>query len=963
MLPKHNAQNSNEKNQQAKIAYWNQQLADLALLKIQPDYPHAKRVKHLENQIHFKMDSMSRAALKKIAAANNTTLSNVLLAGIYTLLYRYTAETDICIAIAGKTQSGLDQNTHQDTLIPIRTHLDKENFFNELIQVIETNIKTAFDNELPLNDILQLLKKETDTFSQNPLFNVICQINESKNALESHEPNKEFSPCENFKFYFNIQNESVQGFLIYNANLFKQETVQRLIDQLQILLIHAADDPTKKISQISFLTEKEKLHLNKFNQKVTPTPSNDFIHLIFSRIAKAHPKKTAIVFHDENNKFESITYEDLDKLTDSLAAYLKNIEIGPEKTIGVSVTRSINLIIAIIAIFKAGGVVVPMESNLDCSESRESILYHKITDALVDTVIVDNNTINLFSGYPGKLFRLNIEEERYLHLVKKLGLTYQPPKLNGNNLAYIIYTSGTTGEPKGVMIEHTGLTNMAYAIEDRNLQTNSKILCTAPHTFDCFFFEMLEWLNVHGEFHFINEKERLCPEVQEKIMRTFDINCATLLPDIIKNINPENLPSLYDVISMGATPHKEVLEQWHRLGKVIRNEYGPTEATICSTVNPFKPGKSYTNIGKPIRNCNMFILDPNGMECPLGVPGELYIGGIGLARGYVGKPELTALKFPTMIFNPIDRSFSLETFTPRVSDYCLQFETKTKENNLKRLVTTTKTTRKRIKSDTDQQPKKVRLYSTGDLARYELDVDNQLSIDFLGRKDRQIKIHGVRIEIDGIEAILRKQPSIKDVYLSPNETKDYLIAYVVPKNSNKITREELENYLKLTSIPVVAWPQVIIELEKLPINKNGKLNIKALPRPEQEASLPATLTPLENNLCRIWAEVLHCDQINLTKTFKQHGGDSLSLAILETKLNRTLPLNKKIGINILNKDITITQLETLLKPYLEPTHPLSSSLPPTSNLPLSFFSTTSSTPLSFHPMQNTLLNKSTKNNL
>lgn len=868
----------NETKTEEKLNYWKEQLNDLSPLHLQSDYK-VQDIRFRGDRIYFGIPPNTFKQLQDIADKNHASISSLLMSSVFALMYKYTSETDICLGVASANRRGYEQNADDQVncfinSVPLRVKIDKKASFENLLKNVTDVMKTALQNQLPLDVITQeALSLETKSaLNQASPFSILCNFNKEKKPLQLYntqpatpvELNLKHSKFENFGINFDL--DSKKAFIEFNTDLFKKETIETLVNHLQVMLNAIAKNPAQNVSELPILTQKEKKILNTFhNENKKETPCDDFLHLIFTRNARQHSHKTAMVFHDNQHTQHRITYAELEKKSNNLAAYLMNIGIGPEKTVGVCLNRSIELVVAILAILKAGGVVVPLENKIK-SNTHRAAFDHKIAEAGINTVLVDNQTKDLFDQTAKTPFCLNINDHSYLQQVKKLGLKYHKPSLTKNNLAYIIYTSGYTGPPKGVMIEHGGLTNLAYSIKDRQLPLGSKVLITAPPTFDCFFFELLEWLAVKNELHMINEKERLSPNVIERIIREHKINCVTLLPDIIKNLNPDHLPSLVDVISMGASPHPGSLEKWHSARRTIRQEYGPTEATVAITQHPYQPGEAYNNIGKPIRNANIYILR-DGCECPPNLTGELYIEGP-IARGYLGKTDLTNQKFSLFYYHPGKHTFSTQS-----------------------------------SNDPNIIPK--RLYATGDLARYTVST-NGINLEFLERQSK-IKIHGVLVDMIGIEDNLRKHPALKDVAVNVNESKDYLLAHVVLNDDHQI--DEIDDYVQSLSVPMK-----VITLNEIPLNDNGKVDVAALAKlrindaPEQTTPQ----TPLQERLCQIWKNILHCDDIDIRKSFRNHGGDSLSLAILETMLVQTFPNAEQTIAELLNKNMTILKIEELI---------------------------------------------------
>ena len=346
----------------------------------------------------------------------------------------------------------------------------------------------------------------------------------------------------------------------------------------------------------------------------------------------------------ESTNHQSLSYSELHKKTTTLASLLRSIA-GPDIVIGVSVARSINLVVAMWSVLRAGAVLLPLENT------ATPALAHKIKDALPRLIIVDNSTESLFAGTTG-LTLVNIDKWTNIKsVVNSLSSTLKVEKAKPENVAYITYTSGSTGEPKGSMTTNLGLTNAAYAIEDRGLPQGAKVLCTAQHIFDCWFFEMLEALMCGGTIHLIAENGRLSQQFLEVVIRTHEINAITILPLLSNYLQFSQLPSLIDVVIMGEIAYPETIKRLEKIVKdrqasgrplIIRIEYGVQEATIFSTEHPYQFGSvPYTAIGKPIRNTEIYILDKDGIrEQPIGVSGEIYIAGPSLGRGYVNNSAL-----------------------------------------------------------------------------------------------------------------------------------------------------------------------------------------------------------------------------------------------------------------------------------------------------------------------------------
>lgn len=898
-----------EQLQSERLKYWQNKLSNSWPLDFNQAYKKNKPMDYSGDRVYFELP---QNILKQTAElTKDSSLTSILFAALFVTVSNYTHENDLCLGLQTTERKENDNrlNSYNNSL-PVRIQINEDDSFQDLIKQLKQTIQEGLNHKLPINTITQnALNISRKTLSKVAApFDVMCCYNKhnstsNTNSLFIDQPihlNLKHSRFENFGFCFNEYNGAISGYVEFNKEHFNKETIQDFSRRYLKVLASLLANPEQKIKKTSILLDKEKQLYTEFlksNERLTP--SDQSIQQIFNDVAKQNLEKTAIVFHDAEHQSHSITYRELDQLTTKLAAYLQHIGVDANKLVGVSITRSINLIIAIMSILKAGGTVVPLESANE-SDGLPRIKY-RINDACLDMVLVDDTTEALFHEHEKPLHVINIEGQDYLKYTRYLNLLYNATIPSPEQLAYIMYTSGTTGEPKGVMIEHGSLTNLAYAVKDRNLPAGGNVLCNAPATFDCFFWELLEWLATNGgELHLINEEERLSPAIQEEVIRKHNIACATLLPPLLDNLTPEHLPSLRDIISMGAVAHEATLKKWHDQGRTIRNEYGPTEATICSTDNPYNPNVSFTSIGVPIRNAKVLILDQNLSLCPIGVAGKIYIGGKGLAQGYIGKPELTK------------KSFIWLNYDTEQSCY-----------------------RKIKEEDKLLYPNAVRYYDTGDVANFILDPEKKLKINFLGRHDRQLKINGVRIELDGIEAIFRKYSQIQDVLLVPTRNADALIAYIITKENVKLDQAKLHDFLKTTTIPHVARPKACILLEKFPLTKNGKIDVKKLPEPViiNSAEVSPPVTPLQQHLCRIWTKILRTEVNTINKTFAELGGTSIALASLEAILLKELRLSNDFRISALykeehknerknkqNKDpkeMTIQILEKKLQPYVD----------------------------------------------
>ncbi len=886
-----------EAEQQRRIAYWRTKLKDLNTLNLQTDFLPQESFQFSGKRLRFTLSSNLVNKLESHPDMKGFTLNQILLASFYALLSRYSGETDICIGItsANRRHKNVKEKVMEKLVncffnsIPIRLTLEKDKPFTELLRQVKTSITGALKNQLPIDVVFQEaltadVKAKLQTASP---FDVMFVLNKKKPTLTlantttttTKEADLLHSKFINYGINLDEQEEgSYRGFLEFNTDLFKEETMLRLIGHLQKIVEYIAENPQEKIADIPLLLDEEIKLLDEFNQISTTKAFEGTVADFFHEQAKAYPDDMFIVFHPKNDNPESYlteraNYRIVDEFTTKLANHLVNLGVTPGQPIGISVTRSINLIIAILAVLKAGGTVVTLET-----ESCDA-LSHKMKSANISLVITDHATTPLFSNNT-----VNITNQETVAVINQAGAQYKPRILNPEQLAYIMYTSGTSGpEPKGVMLMHKGFTNLLNALNAENLPPKSKVICTALPTFDAFLYDLLVALVTHGEIHLPYEDGRYIPAVIESIIGRENINYGVFLPSLLDQLNtyPDH------TITMGAVPNEEKLKKLTanpNAGVIVENGIGHTETGICLSKHKYIPGAKPNLNGKPIRNMRTYILDPQTLSrCPIGVPGELFVAGPGVAKGYLNHPELTKEKFITVVYDKEHQVFKR----------CPPGET---------------------------NPDSIILYATGDRVCYQLLDKNTVSAEFLGRMDSQIKMNGVRIDPGVIGSVLRNHPLVKDIVVLSNGDNTFLTAYVVPKKEG-LTYEtlytEFNDYLaKKTLIPPMAYPKAFCVLSELPITKNGKIDTHSLRSTPNLLPSPSLipLTEMQSTLQKIWANVLHKPKevIDINKSFRDLGGHSLLFAALNVELEKQFPELQGGYIASVSKQMTIVSLEAAI---------------------------------------------------
>ncbi|MFM5992907.1 MAG: amino acid adenylation domain-containing protein, partial [Sphaerospermopsis kisseleviana] len=606
-------------------------------------------------------------------------------------------------------------------------------------------------------------------------------------------------------------------------------------------------------------------------------PVDKCIHELFEEQVEKTPNAIAVVFENEQ-----LTYQQLNSRANQLAHYLQSLGVKPETLVGICVERSLEMVIGLLGILKAGGAYVPLDP-----EYPQERLSFMLEDAQVSVLLTQKHLIERLPEYQ-------------IHLVCVDEIGEQIAQNNENNpssevtashLANLIYTSGSTGKPKGVMVEHKGLCNLAQAqIQTFGINSHSRVLQFASFSFDASISEILMAFG-SGATLYLGTKEAFMPgkSLTEKI-RNYEISHITLPPSALAVMPVEELPALQAIIVAGEACGVKLMKQWSK-GRNFFNAYGPTEASVCATTAKCSDQDEKITIGRPIANVQTYILDENLRPVPIGVPGELHIGGNGLARGYLNRPELTKEKF---IANPF--------------------------NNGKKL------------------------YKTGDLARYLADGN----IEYIGRIDNQVKIRGFRIELGEIEAVLNQHPQIQTscvIVREDNPTEKRLVGYIVAKKETTPELTAIRQFL-VNKLPGYMIPSALVILENLPLTPNGKIDRRALPKPELDSTIVekyvAPRNPIEELLTQTWLQVLKVESVGVNDNFFELGGHSLLATQIVSRIRKIfqveLPLNKLFAAPTVRELAhIITQLQQdKLEQSTPPLSPRAKDADLASDLPMSF---------------------------
>jgi amino acid adenylation domain-containing protein len=837
-----------------QLSYWKQQLSGVPVLELPADRPRPAMRTFRGARKSAVFPKALCDELKALSRREGVTLFMTLLAAFQTLLHRYTGQHDIVVGspIAGRTRAEIEAliGLFINTLV-LRGDLSGDPKFTELLARVRKAALEAYEHqELPFEKLVEELNPWRDP-SRSLLFQVMLALQNAPKtplALTGLRVRPVDIEGETVKFDLTLSMEEGAGplkaTLGYSTDLFEQATISRMLGHFQTLLQGIVANPEQRISELPILTEAERRRLLvEWNDTKRDYPKEKCVHELFEEQAERTPNAVAVLFEGGQ-----LTYRELNRRANQLAHHLRRLGVGPETLVGLCVERSPEMVVGLLGILKTGGAYVPLDPAypnerlafmLEDSQIAVLLTRQQVPDRLpehkMQTVCVDRD-------------REKIARESESNLVRKA---------TEQNSAYVIYTSGTTGNPNGVVVEHRSLVNyLCWFNESPPAKKLRSLPVIARPTFDSSLKQLFAPL-LRGDPVWLppdevaNQPAALLRALTTRAMA--GLNCA---PSVWKTMldtvdsDREFAPPATLVLFLGGEPlSKQLVDRTFAAfrGMEIWNLYGPTEATANATAGRMFPDSAIT-LGRPIANTQIYILDSRLQPVPVGVAGELCIGGVGLARGYLNRPELTAEKFVPNLFN--------------------------------------------------DEPG-ARLYKSGDLARYLPDGN----INFLGRIDDQVKIRGFRIEPGEIEAMLSRHAAVREsVVVARGDVtgEKRLVAYVVPHRGRIPATADLRSFLK-SKLPGHMVPSAFVLLEALPRTPHGKLDRRALPapdqiRPELETTFVAPQTPVEKVLGGIFADVLGIERVGIHDDFFELGGHSLLATLVVSRIRAAfkvdLPLRR-----------------------------------------------------------------------
>lgn len=853
-----------------QLAYWREKLAGIEVLELPTDFPRPPIFSNKGSNIAFELDDQLSRDLHGLSRKLGKTLFSVTLTAFQLLLARYSGQQDICVGtpVASRTHSEIEHliGCFINTL-SIRTFIDGNPQFTDLLEQVSENIMGAFSNQnLPFESIVEELETNRD-MSYTPIFQTMYSLQSSamdhKLELRGLKIQREQIQSETSKYDLQLHliedGDRLIGEVEYSTDLFKRDTIERFVDHFKILLTAITENPEQNINSISILTapERQQIIYDWNKTEVDHGLHDKCVHQLFESQCLLSPDAIAISCGKDG-----ITYQNLNRRANQWAHHLRAMGIGKGDRVGICLQPSINYPLAILAVLKAGAAYIPLDSSypedriehmLSNAQARvvlgESGLADKINDKAVTTLMMDQPSAEL-EQQPGD----------------------NPECVNSpDDLLYVVYTSGSTGTPKGATVFHRNEVNLlSWYTSEYAISEQDRVLIISAMGFDLTQKNIFATLIRGARMIFPSSESYDNLVISDTIKREQItlMNCApsAFYPLIENSKDFSELNSLRLVLFGGESIKVENLLSWtdhENCRATIVNMYGPTECTDIAASHRLGDPRQYLGkvipIGRPNANVKLYVLDDYLQPVPVGVIGELYIGGAGVGGGYLFNEELSAEKFLT---NPFAEG---------------------------------------------------RVYQTGDLVRYRPDG----LLEFVSRKDGQIKIRGFRIELGEIEVQLAMHPGIKQCVVSTLTTaagSTVLSAYYVSEDATTLSHNELRNRLKQT-LPDYMVPVVYTRIDEVPLTPNGKVNRKALPEPElsqqRSSEYVAPRNDTELQLAMIWSEVLGIERIGTRDNFFELGGHSLLATQLVARIRESLFVD--IPLRTLFDEATIESLSRYIE--------------------------------------------------
>ncbi|MBI3417725.1 MAG: amino acid adenylation domain-containing protein [Verrucomicrobia bacterium] len=846
-----------------QLSYWRQQLANLpAVLELPTDWPRPVAQSKRGAVQAFELDARLTGRLKQLASTEQSTLFMVLLAGFQALLHRHSRQEQLAVGtpIAGRTRAETENviGCFVNTLV-MRGDFSDDPTVGKLLKRTRETALAAYDHQdLPFEQIVEALQPER-VLSHHPVFQVFFALqNTATDGLQLPGLTAETVETENTTAKFDLSlvleetPAGLRGTWEFSTDLFSPATLARWSRHFETLLEDMLAYPQRRVSELKILPELERRQIVEDWSGAAPTPLPEkFLHRLFEAQVARTPDTVA-----QEHQGQTLTYGQLNARANQLARHLRKLGVGPDVLVGICLERSLDMLVGLLGILKAGGAYVPLDPSFP-TERLEFML----ADSQVPVLLTQER---LLAELPRTTARVFCLDRDWPKLATEAGDNLEPAG-NGQSLAYVIYTSGSTGRPKGVMISHRAISNFVTSVgQSPGFSSQDTILAVTTLSFDIAGLELFLPLVAGARIVIASRQVAADGKLLLELLRRSHATIMQATPATWRMMLEAGWKrgTLRKILCGGEALTEDLAANLLERTGEVWNMYGPTETTVWSLIAKIEP-RQPIRIGRPIANTQIYILDAQMQPVPIGMPGELHIGGEGLARGYLNRSELTSEKF-------VPSPFSSGT--------------------------------------------NARLYKTGDLCRFLADG----GIEYLGRIDFQVKVRGFRIELGEIESVLSRHAAVRQAVVTVREDTPgdkRIIAYLLPVAGASPPADELRT-LASDALPYYMVPSAFVVLASLPLTPNGKIDRKALPAPVREAavnrdSFAAPRDMLEQQLANIWEKTLGIPLVSIRDNFFELGGHSLLAVRLFADIERIT--GKRLPLVTLFQAPTIELLAGILR--------------------------------------------------
>ncbi|WP_297823662.1 non-ribosomal peptide synthetase [Segetibacter sp.] len=836
-----------------KINYWKQKLQGVEPLQLPTDFARPAIQSTKGAAIGFTINKELTGKLQELSQKQSSTMFMTLLAAFKVLIYRHSGQKDICIGtpIAGRKQQEVENliGFFVNTLA-LRDEVSGESSFTEFLQQVKSTTLDAYEHQdVPFEKVVDAVMLQRD-MSRSPIFQAMFILQNAPDVpslrlgeveLSSKGSNRDTAKFD-ITFSVTETSQGIRGAVEYASELYNEQTIERLITHFKELISSITNNPQESLSLLPMLTQQETHQLLvEFNNTSADYPRDKTIVDLFEEQVERTPDAVAVVFEGSN-----LSYQRLNERANQLAHYLKAKGVKQETLVPICIERGIDMIVGILGILKAGGAYVP----IDAKYPLERIEF-MLRDTKARIIITDKESSKKLRSIDGcDLIEIDgkAASEIQTEPTENINIEVTP-----SNLVYIIYTSGSTGKPKGVMVEHRNVVSLVKGVDYASLTKNDILLSTGSPAFDATTFEFWGMLLNGGQLVLCKEERLLDSKLLKEEIQTRNVNKMWFTSSWFNQLADTEIDifgALETILVGGEKLSEQHINLVHTKYPAINiiNGYGPTENTTFSLTYKISDDANYTSIpiGLPLNNRQAYLFDEHENLVPIGVVGEIYVGGDGLSRGYLNNEALTSEKFITARFDNATR-----------------------------------------------------LYKTGDLGKWLANGN----IEYLGRKDDQVKIRGYRIELGEIENVIMQSGLVKQcaVVVGEKDGHKRLVGYIVA--GGVFHKEALDAYLK-SSLPNYMIPVIWVDLESIPLTSNGKLDRKALPEIDLSDSLAgqyiAPASELESKVAEIWQQLLRIERVGVEDNFFELGGDSILTIQVVGRLRR-------LGYELQPKDLFVHQ--------------------------------------------------------